>query len=87
MLSEDTFRDFVRLLDQSQGYILHPFSKAASDIVDSIFRGTLDPSRTFIIEYVERTRILEQPKGSPELLKLLHLNQTPPLPDGRLQEG
>lgn len=81
MIPEKIFRKFVLILEQSQGSILRQFSNAVVDIVDSIFRGTLHRSGTFAIEDIERTQILEQPKGSPRLLELLSQTRTSPLPN------
>lgn len=65
------FHEFVRLLEKYQGDYLRQLSDAVAGIVHSIFSGPLPPSKTFTIEVVEQAQILEQPKGSSQLLRLI----------------
>ncbi len=46
-------------------------TKRFEQIVDGIFYRTIDPSRKFIIEKVESEQIMDSPKGSSRLPKLL----------------
>jgi len=69
--TDDVFVEFVSLLEQSQGLVLRQFSDAVLNVVDSIIRGTVLHSGTFPIENVEQRQILELPKGSSQLLRLL----------------
>jgi hypothetical protein len=59
------------LLSETQGDMIRKFSFAIEEIVVNIFNGTMSGLSKFPIENVERSRILSQPKGSDELLKLL----------------
>ena len=70
-VSDTDFRGFVLRLDQSQGNFLREISHAVYEIVDGIFKGTLDPSMSFGIEQLGPAQIIKHPKWSPELLKLI----------------
>jgi len=77
LLPDAAFKKLVSILDQFQGHLLRNFGNAIHDVVDGIFRGTLDHSNSFAIENLKRTQIIQQPKGSPQLLSLLSRNPTP----------
>ncbi|KAH6667242.1 hypothetical protein B0J14DRAFT_185596 [Halenospora varia] len=70
-LPDCVFKEFIVRLDQLQGKILRETSSAVCEIVEGIFQGTLDPSKSFRLEQLGQAQITEHPKGSPELLNLI----------------
>jgi hypothetical protein len=70
-LPDSVFKDFVTLLDKSQGKILRQFSAAVSPIVETLVVGPRQQHEPFRLETVQVSEILRLPKGSPELLSLL----------------
>jgi hypothetical protein len=69
--SDNEFDRFVSLLHDIQGPVLCQFTAGLQDIVVSVFEGTLDISGPFLIEHVDKTKILELPRFSQSLLMLL----------------
>lgn len=59
------------VLDEHEGVLLRDLCNAATQIVDGIFYRTIDTSTRFVIENVESEQIMDSPKGSSRLPKLL----------------
>ncbi|KAL3479394.1 hypothetical protein BJX99DRAFT_255651 [Aspergillus californicus] len=70
-LRTSVFEEFVKLLDESQGYILRGFSVAVFPALLALLQGRLEDEEPFPLERVGRDKILELTKGSPELLRLI----------------
>ncbi|KAL2037607.1 hypothetical protein N7G274_009720 [Stereocaulon virgatum] len=70
-LRDDEFRNLVCVLDQHEGVLLRDLGNAATQIVDGVFHRTIDASTRFVIETVESEQIMDSPKGSSRLRKLL----------------
>jgi hypothetical protein len=70
-IPNSTFKGFVLRLDQLQGDVLRATSKAVSKVVKAIFQGELDRPTSFGIERPGQTQIVEYPRGSQKLLRLI----------------
>lgn len=66
-----TFLKTMSTLESSQGDILRSFSAAALNIMNSVHQHPAQQCATFRLEETETSQILEQPKNSPGLLRLL----------------
>ncbi|OCL08487.1 hypothetical protein AOQ84DRAFT_293047 [Glonium stellatum] len=75
-LPEEIFNKFVHVLNHHQGEMLRSFSNAVEPIVKSVFYGGMSLRSPLPIENVQQQQILEQPKGSVELLDLLRPEPT-----------
>ncbi|PQE33781.1 Ribonuclease III protein [Rutstroemia sp. NJR-2017a WRK4] len=69
-------RNFVQHLDVSLGSLLRQMSTLVDDIVVKILERTIDHSKRFAIEDLEPDQIIEHPRGSPELLRLIYTDVT-----------
>ncbi|KAI9373948.1 hypothetical protein BJX61DRAFT_541308 [Aspergillus egyptiacus] len=67
----NTFDEFVRLLDHSQGSILRQFSVVVFPPLWALLQGRLEEEEPFPLERVGRDQILALTKGSPDLLRLI----------------
>ena len=65
------FTLFLLCLDHLQGEYLRVISNAVSKIVTALFHDTLDPSIIYALEQVAPSQILENRKGSYELVNLI----------------
>lgn len=65
------FKHFVDCLDERLGAVLRKTSKVVKDVVDAIFNEETEPADSFAIERCEQARIIQYPRGSPELLQLI----------------
>lgn len=70
-LKNAPFKELIRILDEFQGHILHPYCRAVENVTKEVFQGTLLSSNSIAIGNIEREQILKHPKGSPALLQLL----------------
>ena len=70
-LPEDKLKKIMIVLDQYEGHVLRKISNAATQIVEGIFQKTIHASEAFVLENVEREQIMEYPKGSTQVVKLL----------------
>ncbi|KAL4777961.1 hypothetical protein BJX76DRAFT_363183 [Aspergillus varians] len=68
---KSVFDEFVTLLDESQGHILRTFSAVVSPPLCALLQGRLDEEEPFPLEKVGKDKIIELPKGSPDLLQLI----------------
>lgn len=70
-MPETTFLKAMSTLESSQGNILRSFSAAALKIMNSLLQHPAQQCATFRLEETETSQILDQPKNSPGLLRLL----------------
>ncbi|KAK6826937.1 hypothetical protein RU639_004403 [Aspergillus parasiticus] len=68
---EDTFADFVSLLEESQGRTLREFSAAILPLLNSLLYYTLHDMVPFNLEKTDPHEISKEFKGSPSLLNLI----------------
>ena len=71
ILAENIFKRIALFLDQHQGDLFRQLSSEVTSIAVSMFHGALNEARSFPIETVERSKILEQPGNSQELCTLI----------------
>jgi hypothetical protein len=69
--NETDFKLFLDILEESQGALLRQFSTAADKIVRHLIYEDMNHSESFHLEIVDEKEILEHPKGSPGLLRML----------------
>lgn len=69
--NETDFNLFLDILEESQGGLLRQFSNAADKIVRHLIYEDMNYPEPFHLEVVEAKEILEHPKGSPGLLRIL----------------
>ena len=70
-ISEDKLKKIMIVLDQYEDHVLRKISNAATQIVENIFQKTIHASKAFVLENVEREQIVEYPKSSAQVVKLL----------------
>lgn len=73
--TEDTFNNFVDLLDSSQGDILREASESVLPLLMALSCGTLWFQQPFPLETVDPGRILGLAKGSPSLIHLVQCGE------------
>ena len=66
--TEEEFRRFIRLLDNSQGDLLRKFGEPVWAILEPVFSCRLAEMEIFHIEKMCPEEILRYPKGAPGLL-------------------
>jgi hypothetical protein len=66
------FKLFLNILEESQGGLLRQFSSAADKIVRHLIYEDMNHPEPFHLEVVEAKEILEHPKGSPGLRRMLN---------------
>ncbi|KAJ5217430.1 hypothetical protein N7468_010438 [Penicillium chermesinum] len=71
-IPENKFKEFIRILDRSQGALLRTFAAAAQSILDVLIGSTF-PAHESVLERAEPESILQYPKGSDELLTHLSM--------------
>lgn len=69
-MSDKHFDSMVTLMDECQGDLLRSISDAVGPIVKWVCLQSADLSKQFAVEDIERARILQYPKGAPEVLEL-----------------
>lgn len=69
-IRETSLKTFIEILDQSQGHYLRAVCKAADPLLQYLVYGK-STTTEFAIESTDAADILQLPKGSEELLRLL----------------
>ncbi|KAH8693393.1 hypothetical protein GQ44DRAFT_551081, partial [Phaeosphaeriaceae sp. PMI808] len=70
-LPDPVFERLVKLLDRYQGDVLRQFTEVVGKILETIFSSALSNTEPFVIESVDKEKILCLPKGSTQLLELI----------------
>lgn len=70
--NEPDFNLFLDILEESQGDLVRQFSTAADKIVRHLIYEDMDHPEPFHLEVMDAKEILEHPKGSPGLLRILN---------------
>lgn len=65
------FTAVVQCLENLKGKVLRDTSRAVCPIVKAVFAKKWDDSKTFAIERLEQSQILQHPSGSSQLLELI----------------
>jgi len=87
MAPENMFREFIALLEPSQGSGPAPFQRSGWRYCGRHILPQVPRSTTLIIEVVNKTQTCAQPEGFSELLKLLSQTQISPRPHDTQQAG
>lgn len=69
-IRETSLKTFIEILDQSQGHYLRAVCKATDPLLQYLVYGK-STTTEFAIESTDAADILQLPKGSEELLRLL----------------
>jgi len=70
--ADDVYESFVKILDESQGDLLREISNASDQVFEHIIYQDTRRQNLFALEMMAPEDILRWPKGSPELMNLLH---------------
>ncbi|KAH8728850.1 hypothetical protein GQ44DRAFT_608035, partial [Phaeosphaeriaceae sp. PMI808] len=70
-LPDLVFEHLVELLDHNQGDMLRQFVEVVGKIVATTYSSTLSSTEPFAIESIDKERILNFPKDSKQLLRLI----------------
>ena len=70
-IPDNQFKLFITHLDRVHGNYLRAMSRAVASVVSAVFNEEEDHLESFAIEHYEQTQLIQYPRGSPELLRLV----------------
>lgn len=70
-IRDSAFKPLVDYINERFGSVLRETSEAVKGVVEAIFNEETDPADVFAIERCEQAQIIQYPRGSPELLRLI----------------